>query len=207
MTPQQRDRQARAVTAIARACGFGQAVAPLILRRVPDVDKLLRSDDATLRRVLGDPALRGKLRAGLADGFREHWKQATLERIRSDHEDWLRAWWLPVLTATEFDRLLRTPTPRGDHRRVGIARPAYPATAGAVEITVETTHRSEVGPYLLVERRIAAAVLDLAHEVAREDDLDPSGPVVGADTIDDPPPGVDHREYPHVAWWHGGRPA
>ncbi len=207
MTPQQRDRQARAVAAIARACGFGQPVAPLILRHVPDVDKLLRSDDATLRRVLGDPGLRGSLRAGLVEGFRDTWKQATLARIRSDHEDWLRAWWLPVLTATELDRLLRTPTPRGDHRRVALHRPAYPTTAGAAEITVETTHRSEVGPYLLVERRIAAAVLDLAHEVAREDGLDASGPVRGADELDVPPAGIDHREYPHVAWWHGGRPA
>lgn len=204
MTPATRDRQARAVAAIARACGFAQPVAPLILRRVPDVDKLLRSDDATLRRVLGDPGLRAPLRAGLVGGFRNAWKQATLERMRLDHQAWLRAWWLPVVTSAELDRLRRTPAPRADHRRVGVLRAAYPVTAGAIEIQVDTGHRSELAGYLLAERRTAVAVLDLAAEVAREDDLEPSGPPFGSDTLDDPPHGVDHREYPHVAWWHGG---
>lgn len=203
MTPQQRDRQARAVAAISRACGFDQPVAPMILRRVPDVDKLLRSDDATLRRVLGDPGLRGSLRAGLVAGFRDTWKQATLDRIRLEHDEWLRAWWLPVTTHAELDRLLRTPAPRSDHRRVGLVRPAYPATTGAVEVLVDPDHRRELAGYLVVERRIAAAVLDLAHEVAREEDLDPSGPLIGADDVDRPPAGVDPREHPHIAWWHG----
>jgi hypothetical protein len=203
VTPQQRDRQARAVTAIARGCGFDQPVAPLILRRVPDVDKLLRADDATLRRVLGDAALRGTLREGLVAGFRDTWKQATLERIRGDHIDWLRGWWLPVLTATELDRLLRTPSPRSDHRRVGFVPPAYPTTTGAAQILADEDHRSVVGGYLVVERRIATAVLDLAHEVAREEGTDPAGAAHATAGLDRPPDGVDPREHPHVAWWHG----
>jgi hypothetical protein len=203
VTPQQRDREARAVVAIARACGFGQPVAPLILRRVPDVDRLLRSDDATIRRVLGDPQLRTSLRSGLMGGFEAAWKQATLERIRLDHPDWLRAWWLPVTSAGEFDRLLRTPPPRSDDKRVGLARRAYPATAAAAEVLVDRDHRSEVDGYLLVERRIAAAVLDLAHEIANEEGGAVTG---GAGTLggaDRPPEGIDPRDHPYVAWWHG----
>ncbi len=203
MTPQQRDREARAVTAIARACGFGQPVAPLILRRVPDVDKLVRADDATIRRVLGDADVRGSLRAGLVAGFETVWKQAVMDRIRGDHLDWLRGWWLPVLSAAELDRLLRTPTPRSDHRRVALQRPAYPATAGAAEVLVDRDHRSELAGYLVVERRMATAVLDLAHEVAADDGIGPSGPPIAAAGLDRPADGVDHREHPHVAWWHG----
>jgi hypothetical protein len=203
VTPEQRDRQARAVAAIARGCGFDQPVAPLILRRVPDVDKLLRADEATVRRVLGDPELRGPLRASAVAGFRETWKQATLERIRGDHLDWLRAWWLPVLSATELDRLLRTPAPRSDHRRVGLVPPAYPVTAGAAQVLADDDHRSVVGGYLVVERRVATAVLDLAHEVAREEGTDPAGPPHATAGLDRPPDGIDPREYAHVAWWHG----
>ncbi len=203
MTPLQRDRQARAVTAIARACGFGQPVAPLILRAIPDVDKLVRADDATIRRVLGDPALRGPLRAGIVAGFEEVWKRAVLERIRLDHRDWLRAWWLPVLTAAELDRLLRTPAPRSDHRRVALQRPAYPATAAAAEVLVERDHRGELAGYLVVERRVAAAVLDLAHEVAAEDGTAVTGDPLDARDLDRPAEGIDPREHPHVAWWHG----
>lgn len=203
MTPNQRDREARAVAAVVRACGFGQPVAPLIARRVPDVDKLLRADDATLRRVLGDAALRAPLREALVAGFRNTWKQATLERMRSDHTDWLRAWWLPVLTAVEHDRLLRSPAPRADHRRVGFVTAAYPVTTGAAEMLVEPDHRRELGEFLLVERRVAAAILDLAHEVAREQDVAPSGGLLGGGELDRPPAKIDPREYPHVGWWHG----
>lgn len=202
MTPHQRDREARAVVAIARACGFTQPVAPLILRRVPDVDKLVRADDTTIRRVLADESLRGKLRAGLMAGFKDAWKQATLERIRLDHPAWLRAWWLPVTSSAELERLLRTPPPRSDDRRVGLARAAYPATAAAAEVLVDAEHRSDVAGYLLVERRVGAAVLDLAHEVAAEEDtfLADATRWGGADR---PPGGVDPREHPYVAWWHG----
>lgn len=202
MTPQQRDREARAVVAIARACGFGQPVAPLILRRVPDVDKLVRSDDSTIRRVLGDPTLRGPLRAGLMSGFESAWKQATLERVRLDHPAWLRAWWLPVTSSAELARLLRTPPPRSDDRRVGLARAAFPATAAAAEVLLDREHRSDLGGYLLVERRVAAAVLDLAHEVANEEGTASSGGerFGGADQ---PPDGLDPRDHPYVAWWHG----
>lgn len=203
MTPEQRDRQARAVATIARGCGFDQPVAPLILRRVPDVDKLLRADEGTLRRVLGDPELRGKLRTSAVAGFRDTWKQATLERIREDHLDWLRSWWLPVLTATELDRLLRTPTPRSDHRRVGLVPPAYPVTAGAAQVLTDEDHRSVIGGYLVVERRVATAVLDLAQEVAREDGIDPAGEPHATAGLDRPPARIDPREHPHVAWWHG----
>jgi hypothetical protein len=203
VTPQQRDREARAVAAVARACGFDQPVAPLVLRRVPDVDRLVRADEATLRRVLGDPSLRGKLRSGLAAGFREVWKAATLERMRGDHRDWLRGWWLPVLTAAEHERLLRAPTPRSDHRRVGMSPRGFPATAGAAMILVDEGHRSVVAGHLVVERRIAAAVLDLAHEVAREEGTS-VGEAADAASIDQPPDGVDPREHPHVAWWHAG---
>jgi hypothetical protein len=202
VTPRQRDREARAVVAIARACGFGQPVAPLILRRVPDVDKLVRADDATIRRVLGDESLRGKLRAGLVAGFKDAWKQATLERIRLDHPAWLRAWWLPVTSSAELERLLRTPPPRSDDRRVGLNRAAYPATAAGAEVLVDAEHRSDVAGYLLVERRVGAAVLDLAHEIAAEEDTFVADATRwgGADR---PPDGVDPREHPYVAWWHG----
>lgn len=203
MTPQQRDRQARAVAAIARACGFGQPVAPLILRRVPDVDKLLRADDATIRRVLADPKLRGTLRSGLVGGFEAAWKQATIDRVRLDHPAWLRAWWLPVTTAAELDRLLRTPPPRSDDRRVGVARAAYPATAAAALVLLDDAHRSELGPYLLIERRVAAAVLDLAHEIANEEGTPVAGDGARLGDSDRAPEGVDPRDHPYVAWWHG----
>lgn len=204
MTPQRRDRDARAVVAIARACGFDQPVAPLILRRIPDVDKLLRADDATIRRVLGDPTLRAPLRGGLVGGFREAWKQATLDRVRLDHPAWLRAWWLPVTTREELERLLRTPPPRSDDRRVGVARAAYPATAAAAEVLLDVDHRRELDGYLLVERRVAAAILDLAHEIATEEGTAVTGaPATSADR-DRAPDGVDARDHPHVAWWHGG---
>jgi hypothetical protein len=202
VTPQQRDREARAVVAIARACGFGQPVAPLILRRVPDVEKLIRSDDATIRRVLGDADLRGSLRAGLVGGFKAAWKQATLERIRLDHPEWLRAWWLPVTSSAELGRLLRTSPPRSDDRRVGLSRAAFPATAAAAEVLLDAEHRSELAGYLLVERRVAAAVLDLAHEVANEEGTAVDGAARSSDS-DRAPDGIDARDHPYVAWWHG----
>lgn len=204
MTPQQRDRDARAVAAIARGCGFDQPVAPLILRRVPDVDKLLRADEATRRRVVGDPELRRTLREGLVAGFEPTWKQATLERIRGgDPVMWLRGWWLPVLPADELDRLLRSPTPRPDHRRVAIAVPAFRTTVGAAQVLVDQSHRGQIAGHLAVERRFATTILDLAHEVARADRIDPSGPPLATADLDRAPDGVDPREHPHVAWWHG----
>jgi hypothetical protein len=201
MTPLQRDRQARAVAAIARACGFPQPVAPLIVRQIPDVAKLLAADDATIRRVLSDPALRQPLRAGLVASFEEVWKRAVLERIRLDHPAWLRAWWLPVTTRAELERLLACPAPRSDDRRVGLARAAFPATAGAAELLLDAAHRGEVAGYLLVERRVAAAILDLAHEVVQEEGDAPTRRTPSGG--DRPPEGIDPRDHPHVTWWHG----
>lgn len=200
-TARQRDRDARATLAIARACGFAQPVAPLVLRVVPDVARLLEADDATLRRVLGDPGLRRSLRAGLVAGFETAWKQASLERIRLDHPAWLRAWWVPVTTQAELQRLLACPPPRSDDRRVGVERASFPATVGAAELLLDANGRRALGGYLLFERRVAAAVLDLAHTVAAEE-----GTASGATTLASgvtAPPGVDARDHPHVTWWHG----
>lgn len=205
VTARQRDREARAVGAIARACGFDQPVAPLVLRAVPDVTRLLGADDATIRRVLGDPALRRSLRAGLVGGFEAAWKQATLERIRSDHPAWLRAWWLPVTTQAELGRLLACPPPRSDDRRVGADRAAFPATVGAAELLLDANGRRTLGGYLLFERRVAAAVLDLAHAVAAEEGgaaTTGARPTLGSGAT--APPGVDARDHPYVTWWHGG---
>jgi hypothetical protein len=54
-----------------------------------------------------------------------------------------------------------------------------------------------------VERRVAAAVLDLAHEVAGEEGTTPTGPPFGAGASDRAPEGIDPRDHPYVAWWHG----
>jgi hypothetical protein len=204
VTARQRDREARAVMAIARACGFDQPVAPLVLRTVPDVTRLLGSDDTTIRRVLGDPALRRTLRAGLVAGFETAWRQATLERIRLDHPAWLRAWWLPVTTQAELGRLLACPPPRSDDRRVGVDRAAFPATVGAAELLLDAGGRRSLDGYLLFERRVAAAVLDLAHAVAAEEGGATAGgpPTVGTGAT--APPGLDARDHPYVTWWHAG---
>lgn len=201
MTPRRRDRDARAAAAIARACGFAQPVAPLIVRRVPDVVKLLAADDTTVRRVLSDPDLRRPVRAAIVASFETVWKQATLERIRLDHPEWLRAWWLPITTEAELERLLAVPAPRSDDRRVGLARGAFPASAAAAELLLDAAHRRELDGYLLVERRVAAAILDLAHEVAHEEGRtsERSTPARG----DLAPDGIDGRDHPHVTWWHG----
>jgi hypothetical protein len=201
-TPQQRDRDARAAAAVARACGFAQPVAPLIVRRIPAVETLLRRDDATIRRVLGDASLRSGLRQGVVDGFQATWKQATMDRLRDDHPVWLRRWWWPVCSAAEHARLLAAPAPRSDHRRVGIAVAAFPATVGAAEVLTDADHRRTVGDHLLVERRMATAVLDLAVELAAEAD-GPRPRGAGSGAIDDPPPGVAEEEARFTGWWHG----
>lgn len=200
-TSRQRDRDARATAAIARACGFDQPVAPLIVRHVPDVEALLRRDDATLRRVLQDEGLRSTLREGVVAAFRDVWKRATLDRLQLDHPDWLRAWWLPVCTDAELDRLMAAPPPRSDHRRVGIARAGFPATVGAAEILTDADHRRVVGGYLVVDRRVATAVLDLAVEIGRlERRTHPvSAPAAG---LDDPPEGATESEAHATGWWH-----
>lgn len=197
--PTRRDRDARATAAVARACGFTQPVAPLVLRHVQDVETLLRRDDATLRRVLGDPSLRASLREGVVAAFRDTWKRAAMDRLRLDHQDWLRAWWLPVCTDRELDHLLAAPTPRADHRRVGIARAGFPTTVGAAEVLSPEDLRRVVGDYLVVERRVAVAVLDLAAEVAAEERRPRPRPT-GTATIDDPPP--EASEATGTAWWH-----
>jgi hypothetical protein len=200
--PQQRDRDARATAAIARACGFTQPVAPLIVRRIPAVETLLRRDDATIRRVLGDPSLRSGLRQGVVDDFQTTWKQAAMDRLRHDHPVWLRTWWWPVCSAAEHARLLAAPAPRSDHRRIGIAVAAFPATVGAAEVLTDADHRRTVGDHLLVERRVAAAILDLAVELAAETG-DDRPRETGTGAIDDPPPGVSDEETRHTGWWHG----
>lgn len=200
-SPRQRDRDARVVFAVARACGFGQPVAPLILRRVPDVERLVDQDDATLRRVLGDDKLRAALRQGLVAAFRDVWREATLERIRLDHPQWLRAWWLPVCSHAELDALLAAAPPREDHRRVAVHRRAFPATVAAAEILLDEHARRGHGPYLVVERRFATAVLDLAAEVAHAE-----GRAIPAQVragVDDVPAGDDPRGFDGVGWWHG----
>jgi hypothetical protein len=202
-TPQQRDRHARAVAAIAHACGFDQPIAPLIVRQVPDVEILLRRDDATVRRVLQDPELRRSLREGVIAAFRDVWKRATLDRLQLDHPAWLRMWWLPVCTDAELDRLLAAPRPRSDHRRIGVARSAFPATVGAAEVLVDADDREVRGDYLVVERRVAAAVLDLAAEIAREQGR--ARPTTAARTatsgLEEPPAGIDDERA--TGWWHG----
>ena len=85
----------------------------------------------------------------------------------------------------------------------GSPGPAYPATVGAAEVLSPEDLRRVVGGYLVVERRVATAVLDLAAEVAREERTRPSAPAFATGDIDRPPAGVDPREHPHVAWWHG----
>ena len=103
--------------------------------------------------------------------------------------------------SAELGRLLRTSPPRSDDRRVGIARAAFPATAAA-EVLLDAEHRSELAGYLLVERRVAAAVLDLAHEVASEEGAAARARPRSHDS-DEAPGGVDARDHPYVAWWHG----
>jgi hypothetical protein len=200
-TPQQRDRTARAVAAVARACGFDQPVAPLIVARVDDVRTLVQRDDATIRRVLGDARLRAPLRAAVVAAFRDVWKQATLDRLKLDHPAWLRAWWLPVCTGAELDRLLHAPVPRSDHRRVGISWTGFPTTVGAAEILVEEAHRRAIEGYLVVDRRFATAVLDLAAEVAREERRE-RRTGVGSDGLDQPPPTVPAADATATGWWH-----
>lgn len=201
MTPRQRDRDARATAAIARACGFAQPVAPLIVRRIPDVARLLATDDATIRRVLADPNLRRPVRAAIVASFETVWKQATLERIRLDHPEWLRTWWLPITTEAELERLLAAPAPRSDDRRVGLDRAGFPASAAAAELLLDAAHRRELDRYLLVERRVAAAILDLAHEVAHEEGRPSTRGTPGRGDL--APEGHDARDHPHVTWWHG----
>lgn len=194
-----RDRDARATAAIAGACGFTQPVAPLVLRQVPDVETLLRRDDATLRRVLADASLRTSLRDGVVGAFRDTWKRAAMDRLRLDHPEWLRTWWLPVCSDRELDHLLAAPTPRADHRRVGIARAGFPTTVGAAEVLSPEGQRRVVEGYLVVERRVAVALLDLAAEVAAEERR-PRPRGAATDAIDESPTGVP--ETPGTGWWH-----
>ncbi|MTV26353.1 hypothetical protein FTX61_13150 [Nitriliruptoraceae bacterium ZYF776] len=201
-TPRQRDRDARVVLAVARACGFSQPVAPVILRRVPDVQRLVDQDDATLRRVLGDDQLRTALRQGLVAAFRDVWRQATLERMRLDHGDWLRQWWLPVCADAELDALVSAPPPRADHRRVAIHHRPFPATIAAAELLLDEHGRRRHGAYLLVERRLATAVLDLAVEVAHAEGRTLPAARDGH-RIDEVPTGEDPRAFDGVGWWHG----
>lgn len=201
-SPQQRDRDARIVSAVARACGFDQPVAPLILRRVPDVERLLDRDDATLRRVLGDDRLREALCAGLRASFRDVWRQATLERMRLDHPRWLVAWWLPVCTSLELDALVAAPAPRVTHRRIGLRRAAFPATAAAAELLLPAQQRREETGYLVVEPRVAVAVRELALEVSRDEGRDPV-PTKAPSGLDTAPEGADPRALAGVGWWHG----
>lgn len=198
-----RDRDARVAATIARACGFEQPVAPLIVRRVADVEALLSRDDATVRRVLGDETLRGSVRTAVLRAFREVWKQAAMDRLRTEHPQWLRTWWLPVLTDAELDRLRRAPVPRADHRRVGLATSAFPTATGAAEVLADADHRRRVGDYLVVERRVATALHDLAAALATEEaGADGAAAVAVRDDVDVPPVGMDRDAAHGIAWWH-----
>lgn len=199
-----RDRDARLAATVARGCGFDQPAARLIVRQLPPVTALLGRDDATVRRVLDDPRTRASLVAGVRDAFRDGWQRATMERLRRDHDDWLRAWWLPACSDAELQHLRRTRPLRAAHHRVGWRLSDLPATSGAAELLLDTAHRHELAGHLVVDRRLADAVRRLVDEL---DDLPAATAtdVVPGD-VDHPPAGVDPDRVADVGWWSVGTP-
>ncbi len=196
-----RDRDARLAATIARGCGFDQPAATLVVRQLAPVTALLERDDPTVRRVLDDPTTRRSLVAGVRDAFRDGWQRATLDRLQRDHDDWLRAWWLPACTDGELRRIRTAPALRPAHHRVGWPVAAMPATTGAAHLLLDTAHRREIADHLLVDRRLADAVRRLADAV---DDPLAAGeaPTVGHAAVDTPPAGVDPGAVTDVGWWH-----
>ena len=196
-----RDRDARVTATIARGCGFDQPAAVLVVRQLPPVTALLARDDTTVRRVLDDPATRRPLVEGVRAAFRNGWQRATLERLRSDHETWLEAWWLPVCTDDELRRVRTAADLRPAHHRVGWPIATLPATTGAAQLLLDEHHRRELAGHLVVERRFADAVRRLAGRV--EDPLATGqAATAGGGRVDVPPAGIDPDGVTDVGWWH-----
>lgn len=194
-----RDRDARLAATIARGSGLTQRPAVLVVRQLDPVTALLARDDRTVRTVLEDPRTRRSLVEEVRGAFPDGWRRATLAKVRSDHGDWLRQWWLPACTDAELARLRTAPALRPEHHRVGLSLAAFPATVGAAEVLLDDNHRRMVGDtHLVVERRVAEA----ARREAAEHDLTAlESPSPGG--ADRAPEGVDPRDHPHTAWWHG----
>lgn len=191
-----RDRDARLAATIARGCGFERAVAVLVVRQLPPVTALLARDDATVRHVLADQRTRQPLTTAVHDGFKEGWHRATMERLRRDHADWLRDWWLPACPDAELSRLRGAAAPRPEHHRIGLDRGVLTISAAAAEMLVEEARRREVAGSLVVDHRVASVLRDLA--------LAEGGDVTSASRdIDEPPAGIDPDAVPATGWWHG----
>ena len=193
-----RDRGARLAATVARGCGFPQPAAALVVRQLAPVVALVGRDDATVRRVLDDPRTRASLTAGVRDAFKDGWHRATMERLRRDHVDWLRDWWLPACTDAELDHLRRAPTLRPTHHRVGWRPEHLPASSGAAELLLDATLRRELGGHLLVERRLADALRRVAEPVDVPAAADPSHVATDADAV---PTGIDPDAVADVGWW------
>lgn len=193
-----RDRAARLAATVARGSGFTQPAATLVVRQLPPFTSLLSRDDATVRRVLDDPRTRTSLAGGVRDAFKEGWHRATMERLRRDHDDWLRDWWLPACTDAELDHLLRAPALRPAHHRVGWRPEHLPASTGAAEVLLDATLRRTIAGHLVVERRLADALQRNAEGVEIDAGTDPDRLPVDADQV---PAGVDPDAVADVGWW------
>lgn len=193
-----RDRAARLAATVARGSGFTQPAATLVVRQLPPFTSLLSRDDATVRRVLDDPRTRTPLAAGVREAFKEGWQRATMERLRRDHDDWLRDWWLPACTDAELDHVRRAPTLRPAHHRVGWRPDHLPASSGAAELLLDATLRRVTAGYLLVERRLADALRRNAEDVTLTTGTDPARLPADADQV---PRGLDPDAVADVGWW------